>query len=34
MDQLMLFTTKYELLKTSEHLQTAFAAETHVAEQQ
>jgi hypothetical protein len=31
-DQLMLFTLKREVLKTSVHLQTAPAAETHPAE--
>jgi hypothetical protein len=31
---LMLFTLKYDLLKISIYLQTAFAAETHLAEGQ
>jgi hypothetical protein len=33
-DQLRLFTFKHELLKISLRLQTAFAAETHLAEGQ
>jgi hypothetical protein len=32
MDQLRLFTLKYDLLQISVDLQTAFAAETHLAE--
>jgi hypothetical protein len=32
MDQLRLFTLKYVLVKISVDLQTAFAAETHLAE--
>jgi hypothetical protein len=32
MDQIRLFTLKHGLLKMSVHLQTAFAAETHLAE--
>jgi hypothetical protein len=32
MDQLRLFTLKYDLLKISVDLQTAFAAETHLAQ--
>jgi hypothetical protein len=32
MDQLRLFTLKYDLLKISVDLQTAFAADTHLAE--
>jgi hypothetical protein len=34
MDQLRLFTIKHDLLKISTDLQTAFAAETHLAEGQ
>jgi hypothetical protein len=34
MDQLRLFTVKYNLLKRSVYLQTGFAAETHLAEGQ
>jgi hypothetical protein len=34
MDQLRLFTVKHDLLKISVHLQTAFAADTHLAEGQ
>jgi hypothetical protein len=34
MDQLKLFARKYEVLKISVHLQTAFAAETLLAEGQ
>jgi hypothetical protein len=34
MDHLRLFTLKYDLLKISVDLQTAFAAETHLAEGQ
>jgi hypothetical protein len=34
MNQLRLFTLKYELLKISVSLQTAFGPETHVAEGQ
>jgi hypothetical protein len=34
MDQLRVFTLKYDLLKLSVDLQIAFAAETHLAEGQ
>jgi hypothetical protein len=34
MDQPRLFTPKHELLKISVHLQTAFATEIHLAEEQ
>jgi hypothetical protein len=34
MDQLRLFTLKYDVLKMSVDIQTAFAAETHLAEGQ
>jgi hypothetical protein len=34
MDHLRLFTLKYDLLKISVYLQTAFAADTHLAEGQ
>jgi RNA-binding protein YlmH len=34
MDRLKLFTLKHELLQVSVYLQTAFAAETHLAEEQ
>jgi hypothetical protein len=34
MDQLRLFTLKHDLLKIAVDLQTAFAAETHLAEGQ
>jgi hypothetical protein len=34
MEQLRLFTLQYDLLKISVDLQTAFAAETHLAEGQ